>query len=88
MLKKRGGGRVAAIEVLVVNNAVANLIRESKTSQVATIMQTGKSRGNCMLNDSLADLVERNEVTYEEALNRSMDKSDLARRLNKTHNPN
>ena len=88
LLKKEGGGRVAAIEVLVVNNAVANLIRESKTSQVATIMQTGKARGNCMLNDSLADLVQRKEVTYEEALSRSMDKSDLARRLNKTFNPN
>lgn len=88
LLKKRGGGRVAAIEVLVVNNAVANLIRESKTSQVATIMQTGKARGNCMLNDSLADLVQRKEVTYEEALSRSMDKSDLARRLNKIYNPN
>ncbi|MAA77741.1 MAG: hypothetical protein CL916_00660 [Deltaproteobacteria bacterium] len=87
LLKKRGGGRIAAIEVLIVNNAVANLIRESKTSQVATIMQTGKARGNCMLNDSLADLVLRNEVAYEEALNRSMDKSDLARRLNKTYNP-
>lgn len=88
LLKKRGGGRVAAIEVLVVNNAVANLIRESKTSQVATIMQTGKARGNCMLNDSLATLVQRKEVAYEEALSRSMDKSDLARRLNKTYNPN
>ena len=88
LLKKRGGGRIAAIEVLVVNNAVANLIRESKTSQVATIMQTGKSRGNCMLNDSLATLVQKKEVAYEEALNRSMDKADLARRLNKIYNPN
>jgi twitching motility protein PilT len=87
LLKKRGGGRVAALEVLIVNPAVSNLIREGKTSQVATMMQTGKARGNCMLNDALSVLVQKREVSYEEALSKSMDKSDLARRLNKTHNP-
>ena len=87
LLKKRGGGRVAALEVMVVNPAIANLIREAKTSQVATIMQTGKARGNCLLNDALASLVEKKIVVYEEALNRSMDKPDLARRLNKPYNP-
>ena len=88
LLKKREGGRVAAIEILMVNPAVANLIRESKTSQIATIMQTGKARGNCMLNDSLATLVQKKYVSYEEALSKSMDKSDLARRLNKVYTPN
>ena len=78
---------MAAIEILIVNAAVANLIRESKTSQIATIMQTGKSRGNCMLNESLATLVQSKLVGYEEALSKSMDKPDLARRLNRTYSP-
>ncbi len=87
LLRKRSGGRIAALEVLIVNAAVANLIRESKTSQIATVMQTGKSRGNCMLNDALTTLVKKQEVTYEEALRKSIDKPDLARRLNKSYNP-
>ena len=48
-----GAGRVPALEVLVVNKAVSNLIRENKTFQIRSILQTGAAQGMCLL-DSLA----------------------------------
>jgi twitching motility protein PilT len=84
LLRRIGGGRVAALEILVVNTAVANLIREGKTHQVANAMQTGKAAGNQLLNDSLAALVNAKTVEYEEALAKAVDKADLARRFNRT----
>ncbi|MEC7983733.1 MAG: PilT/PilU family type 4a pilus ATPase [Myxococcota bacterium] len=87
LCKKRGGGRIAAIEVLVLNAASSNLIREGRTSQLATVMQTGKAQGNCMLNDSLAALVNQKKILYEEALKKTIDKADLARRLKKVYTP-
>jgi twitching motility protein PilT len=59
LLRRAGGGRVAALEVLVVNQAVANLVREGKTHQIASQMQTSKALGNQMLNDALASLCGR-----------------------------
>jgi twitching motility protein PilT len=52
-----GNGRAVAIEVLIVNTAVSNMIREEKEYQVGSIMQTGKSQGMVTLDDSLADLL-------------------------------
>lgn len=83
LLRRIGGGRVAALEILVVNSAVANLIREAKLHQLINIMQTGKAAGNMILNDSLAALVNAKTVEYEEALSKAVDKPDLARRLNR-----
>jgi twitching motility protein PilT len=81
LLRKEGGGRIAALEILVCNYAVANLIREAKPEQIATIMQTGKARGNVLLNEVLADLVQQRIVSFDEAVTKSIDKADLARRL-------
>ena len=75
---------MAALEILVVNPAVANLIREAKTHQIVSIMQTGKAAGNQLLNDSLAALVNAGTVDYEEALSKAVDKADLARRLGRS----
>ncbi|HEY6218914.1 MAG TPA: type IV pili twitching motility protein PilT, partial [Gemmatimonadaceae bacterium] len=61
------GGRVAALEVMLVNTAIANLIREAKTFQIATMMQVGKGSGMVMLNDALDDLVRRGIVSESEA---------------------
>ena len=77
LLKKKGGGRVAALEILVVNNAVSNLIREGKTFQIPSIMQTGKSIGMQTLNDSLFDLVKNRTVEPQEAYDRSLQKKDF-----------
>jgi twitching motility protein PilT len=81
LLRRVGGGRVAALEILVVNAAVANLVREGKTNQIANIMQTGKAAGNQLLNDSLAALVTAGTVEYQEALSKAVDKADLTRRF-------
>src|SRR5258705_11875147 len=68
LCKKVGGGRVAAREVLLANSAVSNLIREGKTFQLASTMQTGRGQGMVTLNDALLDLVRRKLVLPEEAL--------------------
>jgi twitching motility protein PilT len=84
LLRRIGGGRVAALEILVVNIPAANLIRESKVHQLINIMQTGKAAGHMILNESLAALVNSKTVEYEEALSKAVDKADLARRFNRS----
>ena len=81
LCKKRERGRVAAYEVLIANAAVSNIIREGKTFQLATLMQTGKAQGNRLMNDSLLELVEGGMVAAEEALSKSIDKDSLKNRL-------
>jgi twitching motility protein PilT len=77
LLKRKGKGRVAAYEVLVVNDDVSNLIREVKNLQVATIMQTARSPGMQMINSHLIMLVEQDIVTPEEAISKAIDKGNL-----------
>jgi twitching motility protein PilT len=84
LLKRIGGGRVAALEVLVVNAAVSNLIREGKNHQIASSMQTSKAIGNQMLNESLAALARGGTVEPDEAMAKAVDKADLARRLGRS----
>jgi len=76
-----GGGRTAALEILVSNVAVTNLIREEKYNQIASYMQTGKDAGNRLLNQELEKLVRRRKVLKEEALSKTIDKEDLRKRL-------
>jgi twitching motility protein PilT len=77
LLKKIGGGRVAALEVLLVNHAVSNLIREGKTFQIPSIMQTAKNVGMRLMNDALTELVEKKLVLPEEAMAKAVDKGGL-----------
>jgi len=81
LLKKIGGGRVAAMEVLIGIPAIANLIREGKTFQIPSIMQTGKKHGMVLLNDALVDLVRRKVVDPAEAIAKAADKAVLAGQL-------
>jgi twitching motility protein PilT len=83
LCKKPGGGRVPAFEVLIAASSVANLIRESKTFQIPSVMQTGRQLGMCMMNDSLCDLVKHKVVAPGEALNKAIDRSGLAAMLAK-----
>jgi twitching motility protein PilT len=83
LCRKIGGGRVAALEVLMVNAAVSNLIREGKTFQIPSIMQTGKSRGNVLLNAALVDLVKSKVVEPIEAYAKAVDKQGLVSDLKK-----
>ena len=81
LCRKVGGGRVAALEVWVSSVAVANMIRESKTAQIANAMSMAKAQGNQLLNEDLARLVVSRQVEAAEAIAKSVDKADLARRL-------
>jgi twitching motility protein PilT len=78
LLKKKGGGRVAALEILIVTPAVANLIREGKTFQIASLMQTGKALGMQTLNDALVELVKNEVVEADEAYARAPHKKEFA----------
>lgn len=75
LCRKVGGGRVAALEVLVVNSAISNLIREAKTFQIPSLMQVGKAFGMVTLNDALFQLVRAGTVAPEEAMAKAIDKA-------------
>jgi twitching motility protein PilT len=68
-----GAGRVPALEILIATRAVSNLIRENKTFQIRSVLQTGTAHGMVQLDVSLADLVRRQVVTREEALHHAED---------------
>ena len=84
LLKKKGGGRVAALEILLVNAGIANIIREGKTHQIPSVMQTGKKYGMQTLNDALFELVTAGLVEPREALFKAVDKASLEPNL-KSH---
>ncbi|HCC48104.1 MAG TPA: type IV pili twitching motility protein PilT [Elusimicrobia bacterium] len=81
LCKKTGGGRVAAMEVLFVNSAVSNLIREGKIYQIPSTMQTSKKSGMTVLNDALFKLVCDKVVSPEEAYIKAVDKQAFAAAL-------
>ena len=77
LCKKVGGGRVAAREVLLSIPAVSNLIREGKTFQIPSIIQTNRKLGMVTLNDALLELVEAGSVEPKEAYLKSAEKTGL-----------
>ncbi len=77
LLKKKGGGRVAALEILVSNDAVASLIREGKTHMLGNHMQTQKAEGNQLLNEALLKFVVEKVVDPADAFMKAVDKKSL-----------
>jgi twitching motility protein PilT len=70
--KKTGKGRALAVEVLVPNPAIRNLIREDKVHQIYSMMQTGQSKfGMQTMNQSLLELYTKGHISYEDAIGRS-----------------
>ncbi len=67
LLPKVGGGRVAALEVLINTNAVGNLIRESKTNQIVSVMQTGRANGMFNIDHYVSKLIEKGLISPETA---------------------
>ena len=67
LLPKKGGGRRAVFEIMVANAAVRSLIRQGKTFQITSTMQTNKKAGMQLLDDALIDAVRSGEVTAEDA---------------------
>jgi twitching motility protein PilT len=68
-------GRVAALEILVVTPAIANLIREAKTFQIPGMLQVGKKYGMQTLDDAIMDLLNRKMIAPEDAYSRCIDKT-------------
>jgi len=82
LLPKIGGkGRVAALEILLATPAVRNIIRETKTQQLGTVLQTGAKIGMQTMDNSLRDLVRQGIVDSDEALSRAVDPETLKRLL-------
>jgi twitching motility protein PilT len=81
LCKKIGGGRVAAREILLTTPAVSNLIREGKTFQIPSIIQTSKKLGMTTLNDALLELVEKKVIEPDEAYMKSVEKTGLVASL-------
>jgi twitching motility protein PilT len=77
LCKKKGGGRVAAMEILMVTPAVSNLIREGKTYQIPSAIQTGRGAGMQSLTSALVDLVSSGVIDPNEAYLRAVDKSEI-----------
>jgi twitching motility protein PilT len=87
--RKDGRGRVAAFETLVATSAVRNLIRENKTYQIGSMIQTGARAKMGTLDQSLATLVDKGIVEYDEARSRAKDSGEFDRlvTLNKAGKP-
>ena len=67
-------GRVAALEILIANPAVRNLVREGKTHQIPSMIQTGKKYGMILLDDSIMDLYKKGIISAEDAYAKSNEK--------------
>ncbi|HBR49574.1 MAG TPA: type IV pili twitching motility protein PilT, partial [Nitrospira sp.] len=74
-------GRCAALEILVCTPAVGNLIRDAKTFQIASQMQTGKNIGMQTLDDAIQDLLTKKWIAPEEAYDKAIDKNRFAKFL-------
>jgi len=78
-LMRRAGqpGRIAAIEVMIANSAIRNLIREAKTHQITSHIQTSSSSGMQTMDQALRDLYHASMVTYEDAMRRAQNPIEL-----------
>lgn len=81
LCKRPSKGRIAALEVLIVNNAISNQIREGKTFQIESGMQVGRKEGNMLMNDALVQHVMDESIMPEEAVHRSLQRADLIDKL-------
>lgn len=77
LLRKLGGGRVAAFEILLGSSALSNTIREGKISMINTQITTGRTRGMCLMDQSLQELVRSGTVAPQDAFERAYDKEQF-----------
>ncbi|MBI2087088.1 MAG: PilT/PilU family type 4a pilus ATPase, partial [Candidatus Zambryskibacteria bacterium] len=81
LLPRISGGLVPAYELLINNNAIANLIRDKRTHEIGSVIETGSEEGMIDMNRYLADLVRRGEVTVENAFQFSSNPKTLERMI-------
>lgn len=85
LMPKVGGGRILALEVMIPNAAIRNLIREDKIHQIYSIMQTGQSKfGMTTLNQSLYELFTRRMISNEDAIGRSSNPDELIQMIGRS----
>lgn len=77
LIPRVGGGLIPAVEIMLVNSAVRNLIRENKVHEIDLVIETSSEEGMMSLNRSLSDLVRRGEISVENALLYSLNPGDL-----------
>ncbi|WP_029406923.1 type IV pilus twitching motility protein PilT [Thiomicrorhabdus sp. Milos-T2] len=78
LLKKTTGGRIAAHEIMLVNSAIRNLIREAKVPQMFSVIQTSKQLGMQTMDQNLLDLVNKNLITRDDARSKAANKAAFA----------
>lgn len=81
LVPRIAGGQVLAYELLINNSAISNLIREGRTHEITTVIQTSSQEGMIDMDRSLAELVRRGEVTIEHAYERAVDPKTFERYL-------
>ena len=81
LIPKMGGGRVAAIEIMVATSALRNLIREGKSYQIYSVIETGQQFGMQAMDKVLADLHRSGQISHEEAITRAIDRENFTRLL-------
>ena len=81
LCKKVGGGRVAAREIMLSTPSISNLIREGKTFQIPSVLQTSRRLGMVTMNDALVELVDSKQVEPQEAYLKATDKVGILNML-------
>ncbi|MCC7087001.1 MAG: PilT/PilU family type 4a pilus ATPase [Pirellulales bacterium] len=81
LIPKIGGGRVAAYEMLVVDSAIGNLIRENKTFRINSAIQTGAKKGMILLDDHLFKLWKEGKIAKEDAFMKAASVDELQKRI-------
>ena len=81
LMPRLGGGRIVAVEILIATSAIRNLIREGKTYQIYSALETGGQFGMQTMDKVLAEMQKSGAITHEEAMARSIDRENLKRFL-------
>lgn len=81
LCKRKDGGRIAAMEILMANNAISNHIRQGKTHQIPNVMETGGDKGMVKMNEALMEHVQNDIITPDEAFFNAVDKDEMRRML-------
>jgi len=83
LLKAEGGGRIAGMEILISNSAVKNLIREGKTHQIDTVIQTGADAGMILFEGHLLQLMQQGAISAETAMESAFRPTEMKRLMGK-----
>ena len=81
LCRKKSGGRVACLEILLWADALPNTIREGQISNIRTIIEANKARGMCSMDTNLMELLDNGIITSEEAYMKASDKKEFQERL-------